>query len=75
MATATPPAAPAPADERETYDRKDEAYFSYYAMLTHQAQMLQVRVALTSGCGADVRVPSVAAAAQLVALSRYVFAR
>ncbi|WFC97045.1 type I protein arginine methyltransferase [Malassezia brasiliensis] len=25
----------------ERYDEKDEAYFSYYAMLTHQAQMLQ----------------------------------
>ena len=24
------------------YDRQDEAYFSYYSMLTHQAQMLQV---------------------------------
>ena len=34
-------------DEKDTkdvqpYDRRDEGYFSYYAMLTHQAQMLQV---------------------------------
>ena len=25
----------------DKYDREDEAYYSYYAMLTHQAQMLQ----------------------------------
>ena len=25
----------------EKYGREDQAYFSYYAMLTHQAQMLQ----------------------------------
>ena len=35
------------ADQKDTkdvqpYDRRDEGYFSYYAMLTHQAQMLQV---------------------------------
>ena len=27
--------------EQVRYEEKDEAYFSYYAMLTHQAQMLQ----------------------------------
>ena len=26
---------------QKKYDREDEAYFSYYSMLTHQAQMLQ----------------------------------
>lgn len=27
--------------EEDKYDREDEAYYSYYAMLMHQAQMLQ----------------------------------
>ena len=30
------------------YEEKDEAYFSYYAMLTHQAQMLQDSVRTTA---------------------------
>lgn len=29
------------AEDGSKYDRKDEAYFGYYSMLTHQAQMLQ----------------------------------
>jgi len=29
------------AEDDSKYDRKDEAYFGYYSMLTHQAQMLQ----------------------------------
>lgn len=31
-------------EEKRIYERKDDAYFGYYAMLSHQAQMLQVRV-------------------------------
>lgn len=30
-----------PPPQDELYEQKDEAYFSYYSMLTHQAQMLQ----------------------------------
>jgi hypothetical protein len=27
----------------KVYEKKDDAYFGYYALLSHQAQMLQVR--------------------------------
>ncbi|ETS61259.1 hypothetical protein PaG_05223 [Moesziomyces aphidis] len=42
-ASAAGPSAPAsaPAPSAEIYEQKDEAYFGYYSMLSHQAQMLQ----------------------------------
>lgn len=30
-------------EDNKVYERKDDAYFGYYALLSHQAQMLQVR--------------------------------
>ncbi|WFD05901.1 type I protein arginine methyltransferase [Malassezia vespertilionis] len=49
----------AQAEKEETlYDRKDEAYFSYYSMLTHQAQMLQDAVRTSTYQNAIVLHPS-----------------
>ncbi len=39
--TSKPQAHSASASAAEIYEQKDEAYFGYYSMLSHQAQMLQ----------------------------------
>ncbi|KAL4399451.1 hypothetical protein ACI68E_003831 [Malassezia pachydermatis] len=49
-----------PTEEESKYDRQDEAYFSYYSMLTHQAQMLQVCTSfvLMTGLCAHLGLPN-----------------
>lgn len=34
---------PKDGETAKVYEKKDDAYFGYYALLSHQAQMLQVR--------------------------------
>lgn len=57
----------------DLYDKKDEAYFSYYSQLTHQAQMLQVRCEINAGRCAYVGLPKCHPGPRPDVLPGYVF--